>query len=69
MVEVSARTEPGLVLLTMSLHTTAQSLVSLAAEPGHEGGHASLSPFVTGGGALFVLLLLLWVTTRFNRDR
>jgi hypothetical protein len=68
-VEVSARTEPGLVLLTMSLHTTAQSLVSLAAEPGHEGGHASLSPFVTGGGALFVLLLLLWVTTRFNRDR
>ncbi|UZJ34277.1 hypothetical protein [Streptomyces endophytica] len=67
--EVSARTEPGLVLLTMSLHTTAQSLVSLAAEPGHEGGHASLSPFVTGGGALFVLLLLLWVTTRFNRDR
>ncbi|MER6306065.1 MULTISPECIES: hypothetical protein [unclassified Streptomyces] len=69
MVEVSARTEPGLVLLTMSLHTTAQSLVSLAAEPGHEGGHASLSPFLTGGGALFVLLLLLWVTTRFNRDR
>ncbi|MBL1093664.1 hypothetical protein [Streptomyces sp. NRRL S-1448] len=67
--EVSARTEPGLVLLTMSLHTTAQSLVSLAAEPGHEGGHASLSPFLTGGGALFVLLLLLWVTTRFNRDR
>ncbi|MFE3885395.1 hypothetical protein ACFXPQ_21225 [Streptomyces lydicus] len=54
----------------MSLHTTAQSLVSLAAEPGHEGGgHDSLSPFVTGGGALFVLLLLLWITTRFNRDR
>ncbi|WP_328386867.1 hypothetical protein OHS81_24810 [Streptomyces sp. NBC_00400] len=49
----------------MSLHTTAQPLVSLAAE----GGHASLSPFVTGGGALFVLLLLLWITTRFNRDR
>ncbi|MEU5207794.1 hypothetical protein [Streptomyces sp. NPDC020742] len=53
----------------MSLHTTAQSLVSLAAEPGHEGGHASLSPYVTGGGALFILLLLLWITTRFNRDR
>lgn len=65
MVEVSARPQPGLVLLTMSLHTTAQPLVSLAAE----GGHASLSPFVTGGGALFVLLLLLWITTRFNRDR
>ncbi|MGW7574057.1 hypothetical protein [Streptomyces sp. NPDC054765] len=53
----------------MSLHPTAQSLVSLAADPGHEGGHASLSPFVTGGGALIVLLLLLWITTRFNRDR
>ena len=68
-VEVSARPQPGLVLLTMSLHTTAQSLATLAAEPGHEGGHASLSPFVTGGGALFILLLLLWITTRFNRDR
>ncbi|WP_199810030.1 hypothetical protein [Streptomyces sp. NRRL F-5126] len=32
-------------------------------------GHDSLSPYLTGGGALFVLLLLLWVTTRFNRDR
>ncbi|GFE16979.1 hypothetical protein Sgleb_50260 [Streptomyces glebosus] len=53
----------------MSLHTTAQSLATLAAEPGHAGGHASLSPFVTGGGALFILLLLLWITTRFNRDR
>ncbi|MER7150697.1 MULTISPECIES: hypothetical protein [Streptomyces] len=69
MVEVSARPQPGLVLLTMSLHTTAQSLVSLAAEPGHEGGHASLSPYLTGGGAFCILLLLLWITTRFNRDR
>ncbi|MBP0458437.1 hypothetical protein [Streptomyces montanisoli] len=33
------------------------------------GGHESLSPYLTGGGALFILLLLLWVTTRFNRDR
>ena len=31
--------------------------------------HHSLNPFLTGGGALFVLLLLLWVITRFNRDR
>jgi hypothetical protein len=31
--------------------------------------HASLNPFLTGGGALFILLLLLWITTRFNRDR
>ncbi|MFG2222216.1 hypothetical protein ACIBK8_05180 [Streptomyces sp. NPDC050161] len=49
----------------MTLHSTAQSLVPLA-----EGGqHNSLSPFVTGGGALVVLILLLWITTRFNRDR
>ncbi|CAM5653924.1 MULTISPECIES: hypothetical protein [Streptomyces] len=53
----------------MSLHTTAQHLVTLA-EGGQEGGgHESLSPFVTGGGALIALLLLLWITTRFNRDR
>lgn len=63
-------TQPGLVKPTMTLHTTAQSLVALA-EGGHEGGgnHASLSPYITGGGALIVLLLLLWITTRFNRDR
>ncbi|AKA03889.1 membrane protein [Streptomyces noursei ZPM] len=54
---------------TMSLNSAAQSLVSLA-EAGHEGGqHASLSPYLTGGSALFILLLLLWITTRFNRDR
>ncbi|UQA95425.1 hypothetical protein [Streptomyces halobius] len=52
----------------MSLHTTAQSLVSLAAD-GHGGEHESINPYLTGGGALFVLLLLLWITTRFNRDR
>ncbi|GGO80833.1 hypothetical protein [Wenjunlia tyrosinilytica] len=34
-----------------------------------EHGHASLSPYLTGGGALGALLLLLWITTRFNRDR
>ncbi|MEU4199334.1 hypothetical protein AB0F64_05205 [Streptomyces sp. NPDC026294] len=58
-----------MVLPTMSLHTTAQHLVTLA-EGGQEGGaHESLNPFVTGGGALIALLLLLWITTRFNRDR
>jgi hypothetical protein len=53
------------VLLKMSLTGTAAHLVPLA-----EGGnHESLSPYLTGGGALFILLLLLWITTRFNRDR
>ncbi|MGY1500946.1 hypothetical protein ACW4TU_30935 [Streptomyces sp. QTS52] len=54
----------------MSLHSTAAQLVTLAAEgEEHGGNHESISPFLTGGGALFVLLLLLWITTRFNRDR
>jgi len=54
----------------MSFHSTAAQLVTLAAEgEEHGGNHESLSPYLTGGGALFVLLLLLWITTRFNRDR
>ncbi|MEU2924657.1 hypothetical protein AB0D42_06260 [Streptomyces sp. NPDC048304] len=51
----------------MSLPSTAAHLVTLAeAEGGH---HNSLNPAVTGGSALAILLLLLWITTRFNRDR
>ncbi|MFE7747775.1 hypothetical protein [Streptomyces sp. NPDC057428] len=53
----------------MSLTSTAHQLVNLAAEGEQGGNHESLSPYLTGGGALLVLLLLLWVTTRFNRDR
>ncbi|MFJ2116011.1 MULTISPECIES: hypothetical protein [unclassified Streptomyces] len=50
----------------MSLTGTAANLVTLA-EGG--GNHESLNPALIGGGALFALLLLLWITTRFNRDR
>ncbi|MFF2408993.1 hypothetical protein [Streptomyces sp. NPDC058092] len=54
----------------MSLTSTAHQLVTLAAEGGEHGGnHESLTPYLTGGGAFVVLLLLLWITTRFNRDR
>ncbi|MET8326661.1 hypothetical protein [Streptomyces sp. NPDC005181] len=54
----------------MSLTSTAHQLVTLAAEGGEHGGnHESLSPYLTGGGAVVTLLLLLWITTRFNRDR
>lgn len=55
----------------MSLHSTAANLVTLASGEGsqHVDEHASLSPLVTGGGAFIALLLLLWITTRFNRDR
>ncbi|MFJ8360147.1 hypothetical protein [Streptomyces sp. NPDC093984] len=51
----------------MSFHSTAAQLVTLAEGEGER--HASISPFMTGGGALVILLLLLWITTRFNRDR
>ncbi|MFF5155794.1 hypothetical protein ACFY3N_05920 [Streptomyces sp. NPDC000348] len=54
----------------MSIPSTAAQFATLAAEGSEHGGnHESLSPYLTGGGALFVLLLLLWITTRFNRDR
>ncbi|MGW1813063.1 hypothetical protein ACWCQM_05695 [Streptomyces sp. NPDC002125] len=53
----------------MSLTSTAHQLVTLASEGEQGGNHESLSPYLTGGGALLALLLLLWITTRFNRDR
>ncbi|WP_046581717.1 hypothetical protein [Streptomyces mangrovisoli] len=49
-----------------SLSTVAQ-LATLAEAEG--GNHDSLNPLVTGGSAFIILLLLLWITTRFNRDR
>ncbi|WP_181446687.1 hypothetical protein [Streptomyces sp. NTH33] len=51
----------------MSFPSSAAQLVNLA--EGGGGAHEGLNPAVTGGSALFVLLLLLWITTRFNRDR
>ncbi|WP_225821267.1 hypothetical protein [Streptomyces naphthomycinicus] len=54
----------------MSFHSAAAQLVTLAAEgETHGGNHNSLNPAITGGSALVILLLLLWITTRFNRDR
>ena len=55
----------------MSFHSTAAQLVTTLAAEGeeHGGNHESLSPLVTGGGAFLALMLLLWITTRFNRDR
>ncbi|MER7044536.1 MULTISPECIES: hypothetical protein [Streptomyces] len=53
----------------MSLSSTSANLVTLA-----EGGektinHPSLEPLLVGGGAFLALLLLLWITVSFNRDR
>jgi hypothetical protein len=44
----------------------ASALTTLAESGG--GHHNSLSPYLTGFGALGALLLLLWLVTRFNRD-
>lgn len=52
----------------MTSYATAAVLTTLAEGEGG-GNHESLSPYLTGGGALFALLLLLFITTRFNRDR
>lgn len=46
----------------------ASALTTLAEGAEHGGNHPSLSPYLTGFGALGALLLLLWITTRFNRD-
>jgi hypothetical protein len=56
----------------MTLPSTAHdALLTLASGGGHgeSSQHESLSPYITGGGALLALFLLLWITTRFNRDR
>ncbi|KOG40763.1 hypothetical protein [Streptomyces resistomycificus] len=54
----------------MSFHSTAAQLVTLAAQgEEHGGNHESLDPLVVGGSAFLILMLLLWITTRFNRDR
>ncbi|MER7762684.1 hypothetical protein [Streptomyces sp. NPDC097619] len=54
----------------MSLSSTAHSLVTLASGGAEHGGnHDSLNPYLTGGAAFFILMLLLWITTRLNRDR
>ncbi|WP_329131938.1 hypothetical protein OG552_11635 [Streptomyces sp. NBC_01476] len=46
--------------------STLTGLADLAESGG--GHHQSLSPYLTGFGALGGLLLLLWLVTRFNRD-
>ncbi|KOG91193.1 hypothetical protein [Streptomyces varsoviensis] len=54
----------------MTAFSTAHTaLVTLAAEGEHVDTHESISPFMTGGAALVILLLMLWGVTRFNRDR
>lgn len=46
---------------------TAASTVHLLAESG--GRHQSLNPVFIGGSAFVILLVMLLITTRFNKDR
>ncbi|MGA5822113.1 hypothetical protein ACPC54_30140 [Kitasatospora sp. NPDC094028] len=51
------------------MNTAALPVLNLLAEGGEGGNHDSLNPALTGGAALFILLLLLFIVTRFNKDR
>ncbi|MEV7283944.1 hypothetical protein AB0O01_05145 [Streptomyces sp. NPDC093252] len=54
----------------MTFHSAAAQLVTLAApSEEHGGNHQSLNPYFVGASALVILMILLWITTRFNRDR
>ncbi len=74
-VEARPPDDTGLATVTMSALTAAHDLaVSLASASesgggGHESEGSTLNAYFVGGSALFILLLLLFITTRFNRDR
>lgn len=69
--EVSDPLPDSIGICLMSLSSTAHNLVVLASEGAeqHGGNHDSLNPYLTGGAAFVILMLMLWVTTRLNRDR
>jgi hypothetical protein len=41
----------------------------LATEGGEGGGHENINPILNGVVAFAILLVLLFITTRLNRDR
>jgi hypothetical protein len=56
--------------MTMSsLNSTVSDAAVTLAESTEHGQHGSLNAYAIGGGAFVGLLLLLWITTRLNRDR
>jgi hypothetical protein len=59
---------PSTQRVPLIMSPAAASALTTLAEGSDGGHHSSLSPFLTGFVALGVLLLLLWVATRFNRD-
>ena len=53
----------------MILSSAAASLASLTPLAAEGGQHDSLQPYLVGGLTVAALCLLLWITTRLNRDR
>ncbi|MEU3557356.1 hypothetical protein [Streptomyces fragilis] len=53
----------------MSIQQSAAQLVTLASEGGEGGHHMNLNPLLPGLGAFVILMLLLFITVSFNRDR
>ncbi|APS21662.1 MULTISPECIES: hypothetical protein [Streptomyces] len=53
----------------MSLTSTTHQLVTLASGGEGGGNHESLNPYLVGAGAFVALMLLLFITISFNRDR
>lgn len=52
----------------MNLASSAYTLTHLAQGGEHASQH-SFNPMVVGGAGLAILMVLLLITTRFNRDR
>ncbi|MGW0641056.1 MULTISPECIES: hypothetical protein [Streptomyces] len=49
--------------------STTHQLVTLASGGEGGGNHESLNPYLVGAGAFVALMLLLFITISFNRDR
>jgi hypothetical protein len=47
----------------------AVSLLSVLATEGGEGGHENINPIVNGVSVFAILVLVLFIVTRLNRDR
>lgn len=56
-------------MTTSSLTRAVADATVTLAESGEHGQQDSINAYAVGGGALAALLLLLWITTRLNRDR
>ncbi|MDT0307625.1 hypothetical protein RM780_11705 [Streptomyces sp. DSM 44917] len=56
-------------MLQLTASPAASALSALASEEHRGHGHDSLNAYAIGAGAFVALLLLLWITTRLNRDR